>query len=399
MAIGGILFDMDGTLLDSNSLHVRAWQQAFKAQGHNIPPARIGAEIGKGGDNLLPAILGPVSQEREEELKDAYTQVFNKLIASERVEVIAGSRELIAQLKKRGLIVALASSSKSDMLEKFEKASGWKFRDEFDALITSDDAKSSKPDPDIVHAALDKLGLSPAQCALIGDTPFDALSARSGGVVSLGVLSSGLGFEEKELRAAGARRVWKNCAAILDDLDEMLQLASPQKIVLTLQVLEGLMDEALEQARAGMKAGEAPIGAVLADGDGMILARGFNEMNSTQSKIAHAEMVCFERAAGKVPLDARDLILVSTLEPCVMCTGAAMEAAVETVVWALEAPFDSGTRRIQAPVSPESQMPRLVGNIKRGESRALFQEWLRANKDSKQKAFIEQLLQGTQEQK
>lgn len=397
MAIGGILFDLDGTLLDSNQLHVRAWEQAFQAQGHNIPAARIGPEVGKGGDQLLPSILGPVSKEREQQLKDAYSEAAKKLVESERVGIVPGARELVAELRGRGLSLALATSGQSEMLEKFEAACGWKFRDEFDVVVTSDDAKSSKPEPDIVHAALDKLRLSPAQCALIGDTPLDALSARAGGVVGLGVLSSGLGVEEKALREAGARRVWKNCAAISHDLDAVLALASPQKIALTLQVLEALMDAALEQARAGMKAGEAPIGAVLADGEGKIVARGFNEMNRTQRKTAHAEMMCFEHAAGKAPLDARDLILVSTLEPCVMCTGAAIEAAVETVAWGLEAPFDSGTRRVAAPTSPESQMPRFVGNIQRNQARALFQEWLAANKGSQQSAFIEQLLEGTKE--
>lgn len=396
MAIGGILFDMDGTLLDSNALHVRAWQQAFEQCGHSIPPERIGPEIGKGGDQLLPSILGPTSKERAQELKDAYSEAFDKLIANERVEPLPGARELVRALRERQIPLALASSSKADMLERFEKASGWKFRAEFDALVTSDDAKSSKPEPDIVHAALDKLGLSPAQCALVGDTPYDALAARAGGVVCLGVLSSNLGVQEKDLREAGARHVWANCAGILNDLDGVLHLASPQQVSLTLQVLEGLMDEALDQARAGMAAGEAPIGAVLADGEGRVIARGFNEMNRTQMKTAHAEIMCFQHAAGKVALDARDLILVSTLEPCVMCTGAAMEAAVETVVWALEAPYDSGTRRVKAPLSPESQMPRLVGNIRRDESRALFEQWLAANKDSEQKAFVEQLLSGTQ---
>lgn len=395
MAIGGILFDLDGTLLNSNSLHVRAWQQAFEQNGHAIPSARIAPEIGKGGDNLVPAILGPVEKEREEELKNAYSDAFEKLIGGERVEVLPGARELVSALRQRGLPLALASSSKAEMLEAFEKASGWKFRDEFDALVTSDDVQSSKPQPDAVHAALDKLGLSPAQCALIGDTPFDSLAARAGGVVSLGVLSSGLGILEADLREAGARHAWPDCAAILRDLDGVLHLASPQKIALTLQVLETLMDAALGQARAGMGAGEAPIGAVLADGEGKIVARGWNEMNRTQMKTAHAEIMCFRHAAGKVPLDARDLILVSTLEPCVMCTGAAMEAAVETVVWALEAPYDSGTRRVKAPLSPESQMPRLVGNIKRDESRALFEQWLAANKGNGQSAFIEQLLAGT----
>lgn len=157
---------------------------------------------------------------------------------------------------------------------------------------------------------------------------------------------------------------------------------------------ESLMRHALNAARDGMAAGEAPIGCVLARGDGTIVARAFNEMNRTQSKIAHAEIVAFNRAAGRVPLEARDLILVSTLEPCVMCTGAAMEAAVETIVYGLRAPADSGTGRVTPPQSPESQMPRIVGDVLAAESRALFQRWLAMNAQSPQAAYVKQLLSG-----
>jgi tRNA(adenine34) deaminase len=132
---------------------------------------------------------------------------------------------------------------------------------------------------------------------------------------------------------------------------------------------------------------------VLARGDGSVIARGFNELNRTQNKTAHAEMVTFARAAGKVPTDARDLILVSTLEPCVMCTGAAMEAAVDTIVYALKAPADSGTGRVSPPQSPESQMPRIVGDVLPDESRALFEQWLaRPRNNPRQVKFVQQLL-------
>jgi len=124
-----------------------------------------------------------------------------------------------------------------------------------------------------------------------------------------------------------------------------------------------------------------------------VIARGFNELNRTQNKTAHAEMVTFARAAGKVPTDARDLILVSTLEPCVMCTGAAMEAAVDTIVYALRAPADSGTGRVSPPQSPESQMPRIVGDVLAAESRKLFEQWLaRPGNNPQQVKFVRQLL-------
>ena len=160
-------------------------------------------------------------------------------------------------------------------------------------------------------------------------------------------------------------------------------------------VAESLMREALAVARQGMAAGEAPIGCVIARGDGSIVARAFNEMNRTRSKIAHAEIVAFNRIAGAVPIDARDLILVSTLEPCVMCTGAAMEAAVDTIVYGLRAPADSGTGRVTPPQSPESQMPRIVGDVLANESRALFEQWLEQNADTPQAAYVKQLLTTT----
>jgi tRNA(Arg) A34 adenosine deaminase TadA len=153
------------------------------------------------------------------------------------------------------------------------------------------------------------------------------------------------------------------------------------------------MTEALAVAREGMSSGEVPIGALLARGDGTIIARGFNELNRTQNKTAHAEMVTFARSAGKAPPEARDLILVSTLEPCVMCLGAAMEAAVDTVIYAFRAPADNGTERVEPPQSPESNMPRIVGGIMAHASRALFEQWItQPGNNPQQVKFVTQLL-------
>ena len=120
-------------------------------------------------------------------------------------------------------------------------------------------------------------------------------------------------------------------------------------------------------------------------------------MNRTQNKTAHAEIVTFARAAGKAPAEARDLVMASTLEPCVMCLGASMEAAVDTVVYALKAPADAGTSRVEPPQSPESQMPRVVGEVLARESRALFERWLkRPGNNLQQVAFVKQLLAMTE---
>ena len=134
---------------------------------------------------------------------------------------------------------------------------------------------------------------------------------------------------------------------------------------------------------------------MIASGGGEVIARAFNRLNGTKDRTAHAEMVAFREAAGRVPESARDLILVTTLEPCVMCLGASMEAAVDTIVYGLRAPADNGTTRVRPPQSPECQMPRIVGDVLARESRALFEEFLDVAENPKQRAFVRQLLAQT----
>ncbi len=171
--------------------------------------------------------------------------------------------------------------------------------------------------------------------------------------------------------------------------------------MLTQAQQEMLMREALAEARAGMDEGEVPIGCVLARGEGealRIVARGHNRVNALQRKTAHAEIVAFENAgadgggAPALPLDAHDVVLVSTLEPCVMCLGAAMEAGVGTVLFGLAAPADNGTRRVKPPESPESKAPAITGGILAPESRRLLEVWLAGNENTEQARFVKQLL-------
>ncbi len=161
------------------------------------------------------------------------------------------------------------------------------------------------------------------------------------------------------------------------------------------------MREALAEAQRGMDEGEAPIGCVLAlggSGEPQIVARGHNRVNALGRKTAHAEMVTFENAGSHngeppaLPLNAENIILVSTLEPCVMCLGAAMEGGVSLVLFGLTAPADSGTQRVTPPQSPESSHPEIEGGILAAESRALFEDWLEAHKGTEQAKFVEQLL-------
>jgi tRNA(adenine34) deaminase len=179
---------------------------------------------------------------------------------------------------------------------------------------------------------------------------------------------------------------------MLGRLEEAVEVCSPGSAHLTFELTERLMGEALDVARAGMDAGEAPIGCVVARGDATVIARAHNEQNRTGNKTAHAEIVAFARAAGKVPLGSKDLILVSTLEPCVMCTGAAMEAGVDTIVFGLRAPADGGTTRVAPPLSPESQMPRIVSDVLADASRKLLEAFLERDPRTEQAAYVKQLL-------
>jgi len=178
-------------------------------------------------------------------------------------------------------------------------------------------------------------------------------------------------------------------------------VSDENKIELTDDQKERLMREALAEAERGMAEGEAPIGCVLAMVSGpdlRVVARGHNRVNALGRKTAHAEMVTFENAGSRngqppaLPLDAEDVTLVSTLEPCVMCLGAAMEAGVTRVLFGLEAPADNGTQRVKPPESPESSAPDITGGLLAGESRALFERWLEGKQGTEQAKFVEQLL-------
>lgn len=154
------------------------------------------------------------------------------------------------------------------------------------------------------------------------------------------------------------------------------------------------MREALALADRAIELGEAPIACVIADMDRkVIVGRGFNSLQSTRDRTAHAEMVAFRDAAGRYDVESARLVLVSTLEPCIMCLSACVEAAVEKIVWAYPAPLDSGAPRVEKPTSPEAKWPSIVENVMRDESRQRFVRWLDLHPEpGKQRDYIESLL-------
>jgi HAD superfamily hydrolase (TIGR01509 family) len=397
MALDAVLFDLDGTLLDTNPTHVEAWRRAFEQHGFAVASDRIAPEIARDGTEIVASILGrSIADSQGKQIKNSVGENVQKVIAENSpLSVFDGAREIFGALKKRNIKTAIATAASEEILDALIEGSGLNVRELADVVTTKDDADDGKPAPEILLAACEKLKLAPSQCAFIGDAKWDALSAHKAGIAAVGVLA-GSAFNEEDLSRAGMRLVFPNVQEILKNLDGVLEKCSPGVLRLSSDVAENLMREALEVAREGVRDGGVPIGALLARPTGEssfeIIARGFNTAHRNGDKTAHAEIVTFRRVAGKIPTDADDVILVSSLEPCVMCLGAACEAAIDTIVYGLKAPADNGTSRLAAPQSPETMMPRIIGNVLDDESRALFEEWMKNDANSKQAPFVKQLL-------
>jgi HAD superfamily hydrolase (TIGR01549 family) len=213
-----LLFDIDGTLVDSVDLHARAWQEAFEHFGKRIPFGDIRFQIGKGGDQLMQEFLTPEElRERGKELEDYRSDLYKRKYFPE-VRAFPRVRELFQELLKRKLRIALASSAKGDELERYKEIAG--VADLIHAETSADDAERSKPHPDIFEAALRQLGpgIHKDRVYVIGDSPWDAIAAGRLGVRTIGVLCGG--FPAEALRKAGAVALYGDPSDLLSRLDE-----------------------------------------------------------------------------------------------------------------------------------------------------------------------------------
>jgi tRNA(Arg) A34 adenosine deaminase TadA len=238
------------------------------------------------------------------------------------------------------------------------------------------------------------LGEDPLACALLGDSIHDADAARAAGVAFLGVTSGVV--DEAEFRAAGARFVAHDLGHLIGSLPTALHAASPGHVAFTRAVIEAQMGPAIAAAYDAMDRGEVPIGAALFDGRGALVATGHNRARETGDVTAHAEIDAFRRLAASGQELGEGAILISTLEPCVMCLGAAMEVGIDVVIYGLEAPADGGTTRMVAPRSPENRLPRVRGGACRDETRELLLLWERRLGTPSQRPYVEQLLAETE---
>jgi HAD superfamily hydrolase (TIGR01509 family) len=207
------ILDIDGTLVDTNYQHAIAWYRAFRRHEIVLPIWRIHRHIGMGGDQLVPTLAGgSVESERGDEIRAAEKDLYAELI--DEVEPMEGARELIEDLKRNGNAVVLASSAKREEVDHYLDLLG--ARKLADGWTTSADVEATKPHPDLVLAALEKV--EGERAVLIGDTTWDAKAAMSAGVESIGVLTGG--FSADELRAAGAAAVFESVQELRERLAE-----------------------------------------------------------------------------------------------------------------------------------------------------------------------------------
>ena len=215
--ITAVIFDIDGTLVDSVDLHAEAWQVALERFGKKVSFAEVRRQIGKGGDQLMPVFLSQREMEKfGEELEQYRSKLFKKEYLP-RVTAFPGVRQLFERIRQDQKRIALASSAKGDELKTYKTIAG--IDDLIEAETSSDDAERSKPYPDIFEAALAELGdVAPDKILVIGDTPYDAQAAGKANLRTVGLMCGG--WNEEELRQAGCIAIYRDPADLLSRYDD-----------------------------------------------------------------------------------------------------------------------------------------------------------------------------------
>jgi HAD superfamily hydrolase (TIGR01549 family) len=213
------ILDVDGTLVDTNYHHAIAWYRAFRQNEVLLPIWRIHRHIGMGGDQLVQALGGEqLEREKGEDIRAAESVLYGELMSE--VEPLEGARDLIVDLKKRGHAVVLASSAKEHEVEHYLELLD--ARELADDWTTSDDVQATKPEPDLVVAAVEKAG--GGEAVMVGDSTWDCEAAKRAGLDTIAVLTGG--FSKPELLEAGALAVYSSIEELRDSLDETPLAAS-----------------------------------------------------------------------------------------------------------------------------------------------------------------------------
>ena len=214
--VQAVLLDIDGTLVDSNGFHVRAWDEAFHRCSRLVAVYAIHQQIGKGADQLIPALVPESEVEERAAISHAHDDIFRTRYLSQ-VQPFTDAGEFVARLADVGIKVVLASSAKRAEVDHYIHLLDIEHL--LEGSTSADDVVKSKPAGDVFVTALNKLdSVTAGRTLVIGDTPYDAIAATKCGIATLGVLSGG--FSESLLRSAG-------CIAVCDSVRELLEVIGP----------------------------------------------------------------------------------------------------------------------------------------------------------------------------
>ncbi|HZA10002.1 HAD family hydrolase [Mycobacterium sp.] len=207
-----VLFDIDGTLVDSNYLHVHTWFRAFSEVGIPVEAWRIHRSIGMDGSTLVKSLSGNADDETRQQAKNLHSRYYQQ--TASLLRRLPGAREVLQAIVDRGLQVVLATSAPEDELSMLRAVLG---SDELVSEVTSaEDVDTAKPKPDIIEVALDRAGVTAERAVYVGDTVWDAEACTRAGVPSIGVLTGGV--SRAELEKAGASMVFEDVGQVAENL-------------------------------------------------------------------------------------------------------------------------------------------------------------------------------------
>ncbi len=212
-----LIFDVDGTLVDTNRMHAESWAKTFRQFGVSVSKEEILPMIGTGGEKITKKFFSP---EQQREFAEAATEFHSRNIAgiAKSAKVFPCVKELFQELKSRGKTIILATSARQVIVDAHIK--NMSVRELIDGVVSSSDVERTKPDPDVFEKALEKACSDPERAVVVGDTVWDVIAAKKAGLPSVAVLTGG--NSEQDLRKAEAVEVYKDIADLLSNLDNSL---------------------------------------------------------------------------------------------------------------------------------------------------------------------------------
>ena len=219
--IKAIIFDLDGTLIDSVDLHAQAWVQAFQNYGYDFSFDKLRLQIGKGGSYIISDLLSPSEAKKLESDIIKYRKQYYQNNLLEKVKPFPKVKELFEIIKADAIKIALASAARTETITYYKKLIG--IQDLIDAETSTDDVENSKPEPDIFASALEKLNdISVEEVIVVGDSPYDAIAAKKASLNAIGVLCGG--FSRETLTESGCISIYKDPADLLNNYPQFLRI-------------------------------------------------------------------------------------------------------------------------------------------------------------------------------